>query len=97
LEPDEPTRQASRTLVLVPTRELSEQVAACFRALLAYCEKEVTIVNIASGAPSNLLQCAHTVHILYVPHVLLSALLSDKPDIVVATPSRALGALQSKV
>ncbi|KAJ7186685.1 DEAD-domain-containing protein [Mycena filopes] len=71
---------ATRALILVPTRELSEQVASYLRGLLAYCEDEVVISNVASGTTTHLQR----------------TLLSDKPDIVIATPSRALALMQSK-
>ncbi|KAH7885873.1 P-loop containing nucleoside triphosphate hydrolase protein [Phlebopus sp. FC_14] len=70
----DPLYQATRAIILVPTRELSEQVSACLRSL------EVTISNVASGTASHLQR----------------TLLADKPDIVIATPSRALGLLQAK-
>lgn len=41
-------------MILVPTRELSEQVSAVLRGLLAYCDKDVVIVNVASGATTHL-------------------------------------------
>ncbi|KAG2141242.1 P-loop containing nucleoside triphosphate hydrolase protein, partial [Suillus clintonianus] len=72
--------QVTRALILVPTRELSEQVTACLQSLLTYCEKEVIVVNSATGSSTHLQR----------------ALLADKPDIVISTPSRALGLLQSK-
>ncbi|KIJ55621.1 hypothetical protein M422DRAFT_220387 [Sphaerobolus stellatus SS14] len=72
--------QQTRGLILVPTRELAEQVTGQLEKLLVYCEREVTVLNAASGASAHL----------------QNVLLSDKPDIVVATPSRALGLLQSK-
>ncbi|KZT71995.1 DEAD-domain-containing protein [Daedalea quercina L-15889] len=77
---EDDSRQATRALVLVPTRELSEQVYAHLNSLLAYCEKEVMVAN-ASTASSAQLQ---------------KNLLSDHPDIVIATPSRALALVQSK-
>ncbi|KAG5647838.1 hypothetical protein DXG03_007762 [Asterophora parasitica] len=80
LDSEDPTRQATRTLILVPTRELSEQVSAYLRSLLAYCESDVSISNVSTGTTTHLQR----------------ALLSDKPDIVIATPSRALSLLQSK-
>ncbi|KAG6896527.1 hypothetical protein C0992_007661 [Termitomyces sp. T32_za158] len=80
LPAEDPTRQATRALILVPTRELSEQVSFYLRGLLTYCESDVTLLNVSSGTT------AHFQRIL----------LSDKPDIVVATPSRALALLQSK-
>lgn len=70
----------TRALILVPTRELSEQVLTCLRSLVKYCEKEVALANAASGTATNLQR----------------TLLGDKPDIVIATPSRALSLLQSK-
>ncbi|KAH0836529.1 ATP-dependent RNA helicase dbp9 [Lanmaoa asiatica] len=72
--------RVTRALILVPTRELSEQVHFCLRSLLAYCDKEVAISNVASGTASHIQR----------------AVLADKPDIVIATPSRLLGLLQSK-
>ncbi|KAJ7650427.1 P-loop containing nucleoside triphosphate hydrolase protein [Roridomyces roridus] len=72
--------QATRALILVPTRELSEQVSAYLRQLLVYCEEEVAISNLASGTTTHLQR----------------TLLSEKPDIVIATPSRALALMKSK-
>ncbi|KAM6497020.1 P-loop containing nucleoside triphosphate hydrolase protein [Amanita muscaria] len=80
LSSSDPAKQTTRALILVPTRELAEQVFAHLRNLLAYCEKEITALNVASGTTTHLQR----------------ALLSDEPDIVVATPSRALTLLQSK-
>ncbi|KAJ7066146.1 P-loop containing nucleoside triphosphate hydrolase protein [Mycena amicta] len=71
---------ATRALILVPTRELAEQVSAYLKRLLAYCEDEMTVSNVASGTTTHLQRI----------------LLSDKPDIVIATPSRALALMQSK-
>ncbi|KAG6890082.1 hypothetical protein C0995_012031 [Termitomyces sp. Mi166 len=80
LPAEDPARQATRGLILVPTRELSEQVSAYLRGLLTYCEPDVTILNVSTGTTAHLQRI----------------LLSDKPDIVIATPSRALVLLQSK-
>ncbi|KAF9218629.1 DEAD-domain-containing protein [Gyrodon lividus] len=76
----DPSYQATRALILVPTRELSEQVYICLQSLLTYCDRVAAISNAASGTASHLQR----------------TLLADKPDIVIATPSRALGLLQSK-
>ena len=43
-----------RGLILVPTRELSEQVSAHLRGLLKYCDKEVAVANVSSGATHHL-------------------------------------------
>ncbi|KAL1745190.1 P-loop containing nucleoside triphosphate hydrolase protein [Schizophyllum fasciatum] len=71
---------ATRALILVPTRELAEQVNAHLKKLLAYCEGEVSVINVASGNTAGLQR----------------TLVSDKHHIVIATPSRALAFLQSK-
>ncbi|KAI6167477.1 P-loop containing nucleoside triphosphate hydrolase protein [Pisolithus thermaeus] len=76
----DPTYHTTRALILVPTRELSEQVLTCLRSITKYCDKEITLLNTASGFAAHL---QHT-------------LLADKPDILIATPSRILGLLQSK-
>ncbi|EJD07329.1 ATP-dependent RNA helicase dbp9 [Fomitiporia mediterranea MF3/22] len=77
---EDPARQAVRALVLVPTKELADQVAKHLRQLLAYCEKEIVVVNLVSGTSTHLQR----------------VLTSEKPDIVIGTPSRALSALQVK-
>ena len=56
----DPSYRVTRALILVPTRELSEQVHSCFRSLLAYCDKEVAISNVASGAASHVQRCDQT-------------------------------------
>jgi ATP-dependent RNA helicase DDX56/DBP9 len=45
--------RATRALILVPTRELADQVSAHLRRLLAYCEKHVTLANLASTTVSQ--------------------------------------------
>lgn len=71
--------QKTRAMVLVPTRELSEQVTAQLGALLPLLERDVSVVNVARDA-------SHHVH---------KVLLAERPDIVVATPSRALAHVQA--
>lgn len=51
--------RVTRALILVPTRELSEQVYSCLRSLLAYCDKEIAVSNVASGAVSHVQRCGH--------------------------------------
>ncbi|KAI0683968.1 P-loop containing nucleoside triphosphate hydrolase protein [Cytidiella melzeri] len=72
--------EGTQVLILVPTRELSEQVSAHLRGLLAYCDKEVTYANVSAGATNHLQR----------------TVLADRPNIVIATPSRVLSFLQSK-
>ncbi|KAJ3799851.1 P-loop containing nucleoside triphosphate hydrolase protein [Lentinula aff. detonsa] len=80
LDSKDSARQTTRALILVPTRELSEQVSSYLKGLCKYCEDIVAVAN-AAGSTS--------------PH-LQRTLLSDRPDIVIATPARALALLQSK-
>ncbi|CAK9785032.1 putative ATP-dependent RNA helicase [Cutaneotrichosporon oleaginosum] len=49
-DPTSPTYQATRALVLVPTRELAMQVAAFVKALTVYAEGLVSVVNAAGSA-----------------------------------------------
>ena len=69
----------TRALVLVPTRELAEQAHRQLRDVLTYCHDEVQVANLARSV-SNAVQ---------------KLLLSEKPDVVIATPSRALASLKS--
>ncbi|KAI5781207.1 ATP-dependent RNA helicase dbp9 [Geopyxis carbonaria] len=65
---------AIRALVLVPTKELAEQVLRMAETLAAACGKAVRVVNIATSAGDAVQR----------------ALLAERPDVVVATPARAL-------
>ncbi|KAJ3885996.1 ATP-dependent RNA helicase dbp9 [Lentinula edodes] len=79
LDLEDLSRQATRCVILVPTRELSEQVSSYLKGLCKYCE-DIVVAN-AAGSTSGHLQ---------------RTLLSDKPDIVIATPARGLALFQSK-
>lgn len=70
--------QVTRAIILVPTRELSEQVTSQIGGLLPFLDREVKIVNVARDASKK-------VH---------NILLAEKPDIVVSTPSRAFDHVQ---
>jgi ATP-dependent RNA helicase DDX56/DBP9 len=50
------SKQATRAMILVPTRELAEQVSNYLKTLLKYCEG-ITSVNIATGATTHLQRC----------------------------------------
>ncbi|MCJ1437285.1 putative ATP-dependent RNA helicase ddx56 [Xylographa pallens] len=67
------TVKATFALVLVPTRELAEQVTKAFTALSAFCAKDISIINLTQKTPDTVQR----------------SLLADLPDIVVATPARA--------
>jgi ATP-dependent RNA helicase DDX56/DBP9 len=61
-------------LILVPTRELAEQVHTSIKTFTAFCSKDVRSANITQRISDSV----------------LNALLQDIPDILVSTPARAL-------
>ncbi|XP_062869847.1 probable ATP-dependent RNA helicase DDX56 [Trichomycterus rosablanca] len=64
--------QAVRALILVPTKELGQQVQAMIRQLTAYCARDVRVTDISGKAEISAQR----------------PILMEKPDIVVGTPSR---------
>ncbi|KAI7832929.1 P-loop containing nucleoside triphosphate hydrolase protein [Kickxella alabastrina] len=68
------SRRLTRALILVPTRELAEQVTKYLADLTLFCGKDIVCVNIAGNTPLHI----------------QAPLLAELPDIVVATPARAL-------
>uniref|UniRef100_A0A673N642 Probable ATP-dependent RNA helicase DDX56 n=1 Tax=Sinocyclocheilus rhinocerous TaxID=307959 RepID=A0A673N642_9TELE len=64
--------QAVRALVLVPTKELGQQVQSMIRQLTAYCSRDVRVADISGKADISAQK----------------PILMEKPDIVVSTPSR---------
>ncbi|KAJ2438376.1 ATP-dependent DNA/RNA helicase, partial [Coemansia sp. RSA 2337] len=73
-------RKKTRALILVPTRELAEQVTKYISDLVKFCGKEITAVNIANNSPLHI----------------QAPLLAESPDIVVSTPAKILKHLVSK-
>ncbi|KAJ2416286.1 ATP-dependent DNA/RNA helicase [Coemansia sp. RSA 2530] len=73
-------RKKTRALILVPTRELAEQVTKYIADLVKFCGKEITAVNIANNSPLHI----------------QAPLLAECPDIVVSTPAKILKHLVSK-
>ncbi|KAI8992635.1 P-loop containing nucleoside triphosphate hydrolase protein [Pilobolus umbonatus] len=69
-----------KALILVPTRELAEQVTNHFNKLLVYANQLIKVINLASQSSAQLQR----------------PLLTEKPDIIVTTPSRALIHLEAK-
>jgi ATP-dependent RNA helicase DDX56/DBP9 len=65
--------QYTSVLILVPTRELAEQVYKAIELLSTFCAKEVRAINLAQK----------------VSDAVQRSLLADLPDIVIATPGRA--------
>lgn len=66
-------------LILVPTRELADQVTKNIAQFSAFCTKEISAVKLTDK----------------VSDAVLRSLLSNTPDIVVSTPSRAWHATSS--
>ena len=64
--------KTTSVLVLVPTRELAEQVHKSFMIFAEQCSKDVRSANLTQRVSDAVLQ----------------ALLSDSPDVVVSTPGR---------
>ncbi|XP_059401352.1 probable ATP-dependent RNA helicase DDX56 [Carassius carassius] len=64
--------QAVRALVLVPTKELGQQVQTMIRQLTAFCSRDVRVADISGKADISAQK----------------PILMEKPDIVVGTPSR---------
>lgn len=89
---------ATRSLILVPTRELAEQVYAHLRILAeALGEDLIQVVNVAGDGGNQHKRSKNSTSSATSTRDKVQRLqLADKPDIVVATPSRALAHLRSK-
>ncbi|KAF7503212.1 ATP-dependent DNA/RNA helicase [Endocarpon pusillum] len=74
-----PLEKSISALVLVPTRELAEQIHRVFVSFSLFCAKEVRSVNITQRVSDDVLR----------------SMLADLPDIVIATPGRASQSLNS--
>ncbi|KAJ0176855.1 hypothetical protein K1T71_008034 [Dendrolimus kikuchii] len=73
------TTQCIKALILSPSKELCGQIASVIGDLTIKCAREVRCIDISSSGDTQTQK----------------SLLSDKPDIVVATPSRALAHLKA--
>ncbi|XP_063364006.1 probable ATP-dependent RNA helicase DDX56 [Cydia amplana] len=71
--------QCIRALILSPSKELCGQIASVIADLTLKCAREVRCIDISANGDMQTQK----------------ALLSDKPDMVVATPSRALAHLKT--
>uniref|UniRef100_S4PHF8 RNA helicase n=1 Tax=Pararge aegeria TaxID=116150 RepID=S4PHF8_9NEOP len=71
--------QCIKALILSPSKELCGQIASVISDLTHKCAREVRCIDISSSGDTHIQK----------------SLLSDKPDIVVATPSRALAHLKA--
>ncbi|KAI7872806.1 P-loop containing nucleoside triphosphate hydrolase protein [Spinellus fusiger] len=75
----EDTEPSIKALILVPTRELAEQVTGHINKLLVYANQAVKVANLAGQVALQLQR----------------PVLAEKPDIIVATPSKALVHLEA--
>ncbi|KAI9638214.1 putative ATP-dependent RNA helicase [Dioszegia hungarica] len=75
--------QATRVVIVVPTRELSMQVATFLGELTVYCEEAIKVVNVAAGAANlqRILLNENPDIIISTPSRLLSLLLSKSIDL----------------
>lgn len=65
-------------VILVPTRELANQVTRVIEQCLLYCSNEISVLNISSNVSDQV----------------LFSLLSNKPNILVSTPGRLVQSLE---
>ncbi|SCU85612.1 LANO_0C04786g1_1 [Lachancea nothofagi CBS 11611] len=77
---DESTGPKTLGIILVPTRELAQQVQSVLSQLVLYCSKDVHSLNLSSQLADNV----------------LSSLLLDGPEVLIATPSKLLNVLETK-
>ncbi|EXJ91433.1 ATP-dependent RNA helicase dbp9 [Capronia coronata CBS 617.96] len=74
-----PKDKVTSTLVLVPTRELADQVQKAFASLSSFCTKDLRSLNLTQRLSDAVLQ----------------AVLQESPDIIVSTPGRVTQYLNS--
>ncbi|KAJ2112341.1 ATP-dependent DNA/RNA helicase, partial [Coemansia sp. RSA 921] len=67
-------RRQTRALILVPTRELAEQVSKYVTDLTKFCGKEISAVNIATNTPLHM----------------QAPVLAELPDVIVSTPAKIM-------
>ncbi|KAI5956840.1 DBP9 [Candida jiufengensis] len=67
-----------KSLILVPTRELSNQVYQFMENLIKYSNKQIGILNLSSSYSDQVLQ----------------SLLSNKPEIIISTPNKLIQILE---
>lgn len=78
---EEDPEKCVKSIILVPTRELSNQVCKFLEKLVIYCNRKVVPVNLSSSVSDSV----------------VNSLLMSKPDILVSTPSKLIQTLQQNV
>ncbi|KAL6942298.1 ATP-dependent DNA/RNA helicase [Hanseniaspora vineae] len=71
---------SSMGIILVPTRELSEQVYQVLQKIVTYCSQDIKSVNLSSSTVSD---------------NVLKSLLMESPDVIISTPSRLVQVLDN--
>ena len=96
-------KKAVRAIILVPTRELCDQVRDVITGLARYCAKLVTICTLSGDVSVAEQKYARLYCLTCTPrHLFVSVVspwrpkLAELPDIVVATPSRLAAHLKEK-
>ncbi|KAK5627840.1 hypothetical protein RRF57_003555 [Xylaria bambusicola] len=72
------TQTSTSALVLVPTRELADQVLRTIETFTAFCQKDVRAIKLSEQLPDEVVR----------------SMLASTPHIVVATPSRACSSIK---
>lgn len=68
-------------IILVPTRELSNQVSNVLEQMTLYCSKEIRCLNVSSD----------------MSNAVLTSLLLESPEVLVATPAKLLSLLEANI
>ncbi|KAJ8122197.1 hypothetical protein ONZ43_g1546 [Nemania bipapillata] len=71
-------QKSTSALILVPTRELADQVLRAIETFTAFCQKDVRAIKLSEQLPDEVVR----------------SMLASTPHIVVATPSRASAGLK---
>lgn len=78
---DESTEREIKSIILVPTRELSNQVSQFLEKLLVFCNSKIRLINISSNLSDQV----------------VNSLLINKPEIIVSTPAKLIQVLEKNV
>lgn len=70
-----------KAIILVPTRELATQVHSFMGKLVAFCGKEVKLLNLASGVSDSV----------------QTSLLLENPEVIISTPSKLMSLLEKNI
>lgn len=68
-------------IILVPTRELAQQVFNVLEKMIVYCSKDIRGLNISAELPSSV----------------MNTLLLENPEVIIATPGKLTSLLDTKI